>query len=232
MPVVMRATTLDYIPKTTRALAAYAAASQGPVFVVGCWRREHFELDGGPVGARRAIAIGFGASHPACNVTWRRMALFNPRARSRLAPLQPIWGAVEILTASALAHPLVLPRCPRREDGGGRRGPDCMAFVIDPDVLLPTAGTVRAACEYYDAPRYDAVLLFAPPTARFATLTDAILSGGGGADPEATRHMIPRLLGNRHISFLSSHALNVLASHIPHGTDIDSPTVRNLQTIF
>ena len=193
VPIVMRATTFEYVTSSTRQLAAYAASTQKvDVFVVGCWS--------GTLNLSGAVGIGL-QHHPACNATWRHMTLGNPQARARLAasPLQPIWGAVELLTAAALELPAVLPRC-RPTHLSPRRGPGCTAFIIDPDVLLPTVGTVQATCQYYDATRYDAVLMFAAPSALYRSVSEAV-----------ARESIPALMGNRHVGFLSSLAQSTLA---------------------
>ena len=79
--------------------------------------------------------------HVACRDWWREANLRNVRGRARLGPLQPMSGAVELLTAAALELPLVLPNC--RREAQRQSGPGCVAFVADPDVLFldePTSG--------------------------------------------------------------------------------------------
>ena len=136
IPIVLRATTLSSAPRTTLRILAHAANANGNgslarVFVVGCWAEPRLALGPGAVG------VGLG-HHPACSSEWRAQNLANPRARGRLAHLQPLWAAVELLTAEALRAAVLPTRC------GGGGGPGCTAFVMDPDVVL-AVGAVRRA---------------------------------------------------------------------------------------
>ena len=203
IPIVLRASTLEYVPPTTRKLAAFAAGSQGvPVYAVTCSFKPRLNLTSG------AVSIGLGG-HNACNETWAFKHLFNPNSRARLAPMLPMWGAVEILTAAAMR--LILPLCSSRR----RTGAGCTAFVIDPDVFLPPVlgirNTVRAACEYYDATRYDAVLLFAAPPARFS-VDDSYSNAGHAMNEAINSSTVARLMGSRHVSFLTVRAISALAA--------------------
>ena len=164
IPIVFRATHLSSPPSFTLRLlerAALASGNSSRVYIVGCWEG-HVPLPHGAVG------VGLGR-HPACSAAWRAKNLANPHARGRLAHLQPVWAAVELLTAEALSSAVLPARC------RGRSGPGCTAFVMDPDVIL-AHGSVRRACTYYDATAYDAVLGFAAPEARYRSLRHAVVS--------------------------------------------------------
>ena len=164
IPIVFRATHLSSPPSVTLRLlerAALASGNSSRVYIVGCWEG-HVPLPHGAVG------VGLG-HHPACSAAWRAKNLANPHARGRLAHLQPVWAAVELLTAEALSSAVLPARC------RGRSGPGCTAFVMDPDVIL-AHGSVRRACTYYDATAYDAVLGFAAPEARYRSLRHAVVS--------------------------------------------------------
>ena len=190
VPIVLRATHLDYVPPHTARLAAIAAERGSTrVFAVGCWDGS-IPLGGG------AWGVGLGR-HVACRDWWREANLRNVRGRARLGPLQPMWGAVELLTAAALELPLVLPNC--RREAQRQSGPGCVAFVADPDVLL-SGRSVRDACAYYNASRYDAVLLGAPPRRRLHTLDPHVFNASA----------IPELMVNRHVSFLTPRAMGAL----------------------
>ena len=193
IPIVFRATHLSSPPSLTLRLLERAALANGNgsrVYVVGCWDGRLPLLHG-------AVGVGLG-SHPACSAAWRAKNLANPHARGRLAHLQPVWAAVELLTAEALSSAVLPARC------RGTSGPGCTAFVMDPDVLLAHS-SVRRACAYYDATAYDAVLGFAAPTARHRSLGKAV-----GGNTSAAH--LAQLMGNRHVSFLAPRAMDALAS--------------------
>ena len=207
IPIVFRATHLSSPPSFTLRLlekATLASGNSSRVYVVGCWDG-HVPLPHGAVG------VGLGR-HPACSAAWRAKNLANPHARGRLAHLQPVWAAVDLLTAEALSSAVLPARC------RGRSGPGCTAFVMDPDVIL-AHGSVRRACTYYDATAYDAVLGFAAPEARYRLLGHVV-----GANTSGTQ--LARRMGNRHISFLTPRAMDALASlaraHAPT-EDVDKP---------
>ena len=126
--------------------------------------------------------------------------------------------------------PAILPNCSTISSTNNNRG--CIALVVDPDVLL-FKHTVKRACEYYRAYQYDAVLLFAPPRGRFTSLQEALdeskkalgasssssssSSAAGSVDPAAAAYLesnapLLDLMGNRHVSFLSVHALSALST--------------------
>ena len=125
--------------------------------------------------------------------------------------------------------PAILPNCSSASTNNNR---GCIALVVDPDVLL-FKHTIKRACEYYKAYQYDAVLLFAPPRGRFTSLQEALdeskkalgasssssssSSAAGSVDPAAAAYLesnapLLDLMGNRHVSFLSVHALSALST--------------------
>ena len=63
VPIVIRATTLTYVPRSTLRLLPLATREHR-VFVVGCWATPLLQLEHG------ALGIGMG-SHPACSAAWR-----------------------------------------------------------------------------------------------------------------------------------------------------------------
>lgn len=230
VPVVVRATHLTHVPTSTWRIAqANARRVDSPLYIVGCWPPHAQHAVGAPLRQHNrheapstVHSIGLGGVHPACDPSWRERHLVNRRATNRLRHSQPIWAAVELLTAAAARH-VLRPTCPGIAASGGPNassgirsattgaedvptpalpratGRGCTAFVIDPDVLL-LPSSVTSSCVYYDAMRFDAVLAFGSPAARFASL-DAALR----ATP------LLQLMGNRHVSFLAIDALNALA---------------------
>ena len=83
VPIVLRATHLDYVPPNTARLAAIAAERGSTrVFAVGCWNGS-IPLGGG------AWGVGLGR-HVACRDWWREANLRNVRGRAHLGPLHDL----------------------------------------------------------------------------------------------------------------------------------------------
>ena len=114
LPVIVRSTTLTRVPHSTLRIAAANAASTGlSVYISGCWPSSHSASE-----APGMHFIGL-ASSAACDPAYRELRLRNPTAKQRLARLQPMWAAVELLTAQAALRVLG-PTCaqPRRAGAG------------------------------------------------------------------------------------------------------------------
>ena len=210
------------------------------IYVSGCWSDTDLMVGL----SERVHGIGL-SSHPACSAQWRKQRLSNPASTARLQRMQPIWAAVDVLTAHA-AQRILRTTC-RGRLGSARRGAGCTAFVVDPDVLLD-AHALGAACAYYDALRFSAVIFAPSPSNQEATLRQLNMSfeaflglstrnptdgqAGAAAQHAHVLSAIPRLMGSRHVSFFSLHALDVLANltrivapkfDLPKGLDMLTP---------
>lgn len=124
VPILLRPTTLAFLhPQVLRIAASNAARMKAEVYVSGCWS------DTDLVGLRERVhSIGL-SSHPACSAQWQKQWLYNAASTARLKRMQPIWAAVDVLTAHA-AQRILRTTC-RYRLGSARRGVGCTAFVVD-----------------------------------------------------------------------------------------------------
>ena len=233
VPIVVRATTESFLhPQVVRIAEHNAKVTGAGVVLAGCWQPRSDDIEHRRGASSSAVGTAGLAAHTACSRAWRSTHLRNPQAVMRLARMQPVWAAVDILT-SAAAEMVLRTTCYNK--GRARRGRGCTAFVVDPDVLLD-GDAIRVACRYYAALRFDAVLLFNSPPRTYLSLNATIedvrtrtrevaahdherqhvnttpqllrQSADGGIELSSA---VTRVMGNRHISFLSLHALSVLS---------------------
>lgn len=98
-PIVVRATTREFLSPSTLRIAEYNHRATGQrVYVIGCW----------PAQERREVSAGVHsvglAAHPACSSVYRERHYRNVHSHARLARWQSTWAAVDVLTHEAVAR--------------------------------------------------------------------------------------------------------------------------------